>query len=136
MHGEQFRVTLDLPPMAVMFFKIKNKRTPPSQLPAGEAVPENVSAEEVPAEAAIPVTLPLLDEERPVADFPEEPEKPAKQVKPIKPESPAKPAKPEEKSPEVPAKPAEKADTHTNPAKKGDNPNKITTQKVGTGGNI
>ena len=32
MHGEQYRISLDLPPMAALFFKIKNKRTPPSQL--------------------------------------------------------------------------------------------------------
>ena len=54
MHGEQFRITLDLPPMSAMFFKIKNKRTPPSQLP-------DSAQAEVPAEAAAPVTLPRLD---------------------------------------------------------------------------
>ena len=37
---------------------------------------------EVPAEAAVPVVLPLLNEERPVADAPEEAEVPAEPQKP------------------------------------------------------
>ena len=125
MHGEQFRITLDLPPMAVMFFKIKDKRTPPSQLTAAEEVPETVQ-EEVPAEEAVPVALPLLNEDRPVADVPEG--KPADKAQ----EAPVIPAKPAEKTPETTEKPEKTA----NPAKKGDNPNKITAHKVGTGGNI
>lgn len=32
MHNEQYRISVDLPPMSVMFFEIKNKRTPPSEL--------------------------------------------------------------------------------------------------------
>lgn len=31
MHNEQYRISLDLPPMSVLFFEIKNKRTPPSE---------------------------------------------------------------------------------------------------------
>lgn len=32
MHNEQYRISIDLPPMSVMFFEIKNKRTAPSEL--------------------------------------------------------------------------------------------------------
>ena len=32
MHNEQYRIALDLPPMSVLYFEIKNKRTPPSEL--------------------------------------------------------------------------------------------------------
>ena len=82
MHGEQFRITIDVPPMAAMFFTIKNKRTPPSQLPAEEIPEETAQPVEVPAEAAVPVVLPLLNDERPVADAPEEAEVPAEPQKP------------------------------------------------------
>ena len=118
MHGEQFRITLDLPPMSAMFFKIKNKRTPPSQLP------ESAQAE-VPAEAAVPVTLPLLNEERPVVDAPEErsaPEKPAEITRNAIGKQKAAPSKPGAET----ARTAEDGDHHT----------KITAHKVGTGGNI
>ena len=135
MHGEQFRITLDLPPMAVLFFKIKNKRTPPSQLPAEEAIPETIQPEKAPAEAAVPVVLPLLNEERPVADIPESltrSAKPAESVRSADPADKALEAPVNKKSAEAPEESAKTA----NPAKKGDNPNKITAQKVGTGGNI
>ena len=135
MHGEQFRITLDLPPMAVLFFKIKNKRTPPSQLPAEEAIPEAIQPEKAPDEAAVPVVLPLLNEERPVADIPESltrSAKPAESVRSADPADKALEAPVNEKSAEAPDESAKTA----NPAKKGDNPNKITAQKVGTGGNI
>ena len=135
MHGEQFRITLDLPPMAVLFFKIKNKRTPPSQLPAEEAIPETIQPEKAPAEAAVPVVLPLLNEERPVADIPESltrSAKPAESVRSADPADKALEAPVNKKSAEAPDESAKTA----NPAKKGDNPNKITAQKVGTGGNI
>ena len=118
MHGEQFRITLDLPPMSAMFFKIKNKRTPPSQLP------ESAQAE-VPAEAAVPVTLPLLNEERPVVDAPEErsaPEKPAEITRNAIGKQKAAPSKPGAET----ARTAEDGDHHT----------KFTAHKVGTGGNI
>ena len=82
MHGEQFRITIDVPPMAAMFFTIKNKRTPPSQLPAEEIPEETAQPVEVPAEAAVPVVLPLLNDERPVADAPDEAEVPAEPQKP------------------------------------------------------
>ena len=128
MHGEQFRITLDLPPMAVMFFKIKNKRTPPSQLTAAEEI--LTAQEEVPAEEAVPVVLPLLSEERPVVDIPESPAESAKPAEVVKSAVPA------DEVPEAPVKEAEKSKKTANPAKKGDNPNKITAHKVGTGGNI
>ena len=135
MHGEQFRITLDLPPMAVLFFKIKNKRTPPSQLPAEEAIPETIQPEKAPAEAAVPVVLPLLNEERPVADIPESLTRSAKSAESVRSADPADKALEapvNKKSAEAPEESAKTA----NPAKKGDNPNKITAQKVGTGGNI
>ena len=129
--------------MAVLFFKIKNKRTPPSQLPAEEAIPETIQPEKAPAEAAVPVVLPLLNEERPVVDAPEEVPAETEKSADKAPEVPETPAKAEEKVPEAPAKEAEKipetpekSEKSANPAKKGDNPNKITAQKVGTGGNI
>ena len=105
MHGEQFRITLDLPPMAVLFFKIKNKRTPPSQLPAEEAIPETIQPEKAPAEAAVPVVLPLLNEERPVADIPESltrSAKPAESVRSADPADKALEAPVNEKSAEAP----------------------------------
>ncbi|MGN0649436.1 MAG: 1,4-alpha-glucan branching protein GlgB [Oscillospiraceae bacterium] len=52
MHGEQYRIAIDLPPMSVLYFEIKNKRTPPSMLedkdietvkPAEEATEEEVT---------------------------------------------------------------------------------------------
>lgn len=135
MHGEQFRITLDLPPMAVLFFKIKNKRTPPSQLPAEEAIPETIQPEKAPDEAAVSVVLPLLNEERPVADIPESltrSAKPAESVRSADPADKALEAPVNKKSAEAPDESAKTA----NPAKKGDNPNKITAQNVGTGGNI
>ncbi len=62
MHNEQYRISVDLPPMSVLFFEIKNKRTPPSELAKEEAekpadekpesVEEEKSADPVKAEKA------------------------------------------------------------------------------------
>ena len=130
MHGEQFRITLDLPPMSAMFFKIKNKRTPPSQLPDSAQEPETAPVE-VPAEASVPVTLPLLNEERPVDISGEVQEVPVKVSAPEKPAEITRNAIGKQKA--APSKPgAETART----AEDGDNHTKITAHKVGTGGNI
>ncbi len=37
LHGEQYSITLNLPPMSALYFTIKNKRKPPSQLAAEKA---------------------------------------------------------------------------------------------------
>ena len=117
MHGEQYRITLDLPPMSVMFFKIKNMRTPPSKLLAEkEAADAEKAAKAVKAEKV------------------EKPVKPEKEEKTVKAEAPAK-------KPETPAAPEKKSEAAAKTDKaghadKGDNSKKITAQKVGTGGNI
>jgi len=46
MHGEQFKITLDLPPMSVMYFEIKNKRKTPSEEAAEKAEKAMKAAEE------------------------------------------------------------------------------------------
>ena len=88
MHQEQYRITLDLPPMSAMFFKIENKRTPPSLLRAEEAE----KAEDIGAE--------LPEEEKAPA---KEIETSAKETKPA-----VKPTKATEKVTEKETKPAEK----------------------------
>ncbi len=66
MHGEQYRVTLDLPPMSVLYFEIRNKRTPPSRLKAEEAA-ETGKAADVPEseEKAAPKKPEPADEKTP-----------------------------------------------------------------------
>ena len=91
MHGEEYRISIDLPPMAVLYFEIKNKRTPPSKQESAEVQqteqPAEVKAEpaevsEVPAEAPKPeekqeAKAPAEAEEKPAAPAPEKAEKPA-----------------------------------------------------------
>ena len=83
------------------------------------------------------MVLPLLNEERPVVDAPETQPEPVGTAKDPA-EAPKASAKAEEKAPEKSAEPDKTSNSSNlaNPAKKGDNPNKITAQKVGTGGNI
>ena len=50
MHGEQYRIAIDLPPMSVLYFEIKNKRTPPSMTEDKDIADEVASAE---AETAV-----------------------------------------------------------------------------------
>ncbi len=52
MHNEQYRISLDLPPMSVMFFEIKNKRTAPSEI-AEEEAPDISETVEVKADTAV-----------------------------------------------------------------------------------
>ena len=40
MHGEQYKITLDLPPMSVMYFTVKNKRKAPSEITEAEGKAE------------------------------------------------------------------------------------------------
>ncbi len=68
MHGEQYRVTLDLPPMAVLYFEIRNKRTPPSQIDTETETSESADTAEN-GQAAAPVLDSGNSEE---ADKPEE----------------------------------------------------------------
>ncbi|MDE6031089.1 MAG: 1,4-alpha-glucan branching protein GlgB [Oscillospiraceae bacterium] len=72
MHNEQYRISVDLPPMSVLFFEIKNKRPAPSELAKESA-------------------------EAPDAEKPEKPEKSEKPAKPdnAKAEKPAAPVKSE-----------------------------------------
>ena len=50
MHNEQFRVSIDLPPMSVMFFEIKNKRSAPSETAEETAETAEDKKAEEPAE--------------------------------------------------------------------------------------
>ncbi|MGN0700527.1 MAG: 1,4-alpha-glucan branching enzyme, partial [Oscillospiraceae bacterium] len=50
MHGMEYRITLDVPPMSVMFLKPKDMRTPPGILAKRKAAEEAEKAKE--AEAA------------------------------------------------------------------------------------
>ena len=52
LHGEAYRITLDLPPMSVIYFEVKNKRKPPSEIKAEKAAAEAKAAEEKAAKAA------------------------------------------------------------------------------------
>ena len=49
MHGEQYRISMNLPPMSVLYFEIKNRRTPPSMLEDKDIVAAQ-TAENAPAE--------------------------------------------------------------------------------------
>ena len=143
MHGEQFRISIDLPPMAALFFRIKNKRTPPGQLPQ-EAVSEPLQ----PAETEKPEVAPDAPVAPETEKAPEVTETAAKAEEPVKaPEKPAisgvsnatekPPEKPEAKA-EVPEKPTAEAPVkaEAKSAENGDKSKEITAHKVGTGGNI
>ena len=59
MHNEQYRISIDLPPMSVMFFEIKNKRTAPSELAeetgkSGEEAETKADKAEIPDETSKP----------------------------------------------------------------------------------
>ena len=59
MHNEQYRISIDLPPMSVMFFEIKNKRTAPSELAeetgkSGEEAETKADKAEIPDETPKP----------------------------------------------------------------------------------
>ena len=132
MHGEQFRISIDLPPMAALFFRIKNRRTPPDQLPE-----EAVSVPLQPAETEKSAETPEVTET--AAPRAEEatgaPEKPVASGASNATEKP--PEKPEAKA-ESPEKPTAgtpvKAEAKS--AVNGDKSKEITAHKVGTGGNI
>ena len=123
---------MDLPPMAALFFRIKNRRTPPGQLPE-EAVSVPLQSAETEKSAETPevteTAAPRAEEatgapEKPVASGASN----ATEKPPEKPEAKAK--APEKPTAGTPVKAEAKS------AVNGDKSKEITAHKVGTGGNI
>ena len=132
MHGEQFRISIDLPPMAALFFRIKNRRTPPGQLPE-EAVSEPLQSAETEKSAETPE---VTETAAPRAE--EATEAPEKTVASGVSNATEKPPEKPEAKAEAPEKPTAgtpvKAEAKS--AVNGDKSKEITAHKVGTGGNI
>ncbi len=132
MHGEQFRISIDLPPMAALFFRIKNRRTPPDQLPE-EAVSEPLQSAETEKSAETPE---VTETAAPRAE--EATEAPEKTVASGVSNATEKPPEKPEAKAEAPEKPTAgtpvKAEAKS--AVNGDKSKEITAHKVGTGGNI
>ncbi len=105
MHGEEYRISIDLPPMAVLYFEIKNKRTPPSELPQ-----ESAEVQQVPEQPAADVKAePAAESAEAPAEAPKPEEKQDAKPAEDKSEAPVPEKEEKEKPEEMPADNAQKA---------------------------